>query len=61
MEMKLNDICIMRKKHPCKNDRFVIVRVGMDVKFKCENCGKEIMMSRKNAEKAIKKILKDEQ
>ncbi len=31
--------------------------VGMDVKLKCATCGREVMLPRKKAEKAIKKVL----
>ncbi len=50
----------MKKKHPCGNDRFTIIRVGMDIKLVCKNCGREIMLGRTKAESAIKRILDSE-
>ena len=47
----------MKKKHPCTGDIFLITRTGMDVKLKCEKCGREIMLPRAAAERAVKKIL----
>ena len=43
---KLNDIVIMKKPHACQTNLWKITRVGVDIKIKCENCGREIMMGR---------------
>lgn len=56
---KLNDIVVMKKPHACKENKFRITRVGVDVKIKCENCGHEIMMPRIEFQKKIKKVLGD--
>jgi hypothetical protein len=49
----------MKKSHPCGCNTFVITRIGMDFKIRCEQCGREIMMPRSKCEKGIKKILED--
>ncbi len=49
-----------RKKHPCGGDTWIIVRTGMDIKAKCEKCGRLVMMSRRKFEKNIKELLKNE-
>lgn len=57
MDIKVGDRLLMKKKHPCGNDIFTVLRIGMDFKLKCEGCGREVMVPRKSAEKSIKKIL----
>ena len=57
MELHLNDRVELKKQHPCGCKTFVITRVGMDIKWRCENCGREVMLPRSKAEKSIKKIL----
>lgn len=47
----------LKKAHPCGCDTFTLTRVGMDVKLRCNECGHEVMLPRKKAEKAIKKVL----
>ncbi|MBQ8083182.1 MAG: DUF951 domain-containing protein [Clostridia bacterium] len=47
----------VKKPHPCGGKEFTLTRVGMDVKLKCATCGREVMLPRKKAEKAIKKVL----
>ena len=47
----------MKKPHPCGGRIFSVLRVGMDFKLKCEQCGHEVMLPRRKAEKNIKKIM----
>lgn len=47
----------MKKQHPCGCKTFTVLRVGMDFKLKCEQCGHEVMLPRVKAEKNIRKIL----
>ena len=53
----LNDIIEMKKKHPCGVNRWEIVRMGADIKIKCTGCGRLIMMTRRDFEKRMKKVL----
>ncbi len=55
--MEVGDKVVMRKQHPCKNDVFEIVRVGADIKIKCEKCQRVIMMDIGVFEKRLKKYL----
>jgi hypothetical protein len=54
-EFKLDDIVMMKKKHPCGNDLFRIIRVGADIKIKCTECSRVIMMPRIDFKKRMKK------
>ena len=56
MEYKLGSIVIMKKQHPCKTNRFEIVRVGADIKIKCLNCDRIVMKPRVEFNKKIKKV-----
>ena len=58
VDISIGDKIIMKKKHPCGNDIFLVTRIGMDFKLVCEACGHEIMLPRSKAEKALKKIIK---
>ena len=53
---KLGSIVIMKKQHPCGEDKFEIIRVGADIKIKCVNCGRSIMLPRLEFNKKIKKV-----
>lgn len=57
MDYKLNDLVIMKKPHACGNNNWKITRVGVDIKIKCQNCSREVMMDRLEFEKKLKKII----
>lgn len=56
MDVRVGDILIMKKAHPCGERRFAVLRTGMDFKLRCLGCGREFMTTRVKAEKAIKSI-----
>lgn len=56
-EYDLNDIVEMKKVHPCGSKLWKIIRMGADIKIKCEGCGRLIMMPRVQFEKGIKKVI----
>jgi len=58
---KLNDDVIMRKQHACGTNLWTITRMGVDIKIKCKNCGREIMMDRLEFQKKLKKVVANEE
>ena len=58
MNVAVGDIIVMKKNHPCGNNEFDVLRIGMDFKIRCRKCGHEVMVPRAKAEKNIKKIVK---
>lgn len=61
MDYNLEDQVIMRKQHACGTNLWTITRMGVDIKLKCNNCGREIMMDRLEFQKKLKKVLKNEE
>lgn len=57
-EYKLDNIVIMKKPHACGTNSWKITRIGVDIKIKCVNCNREIMMDRLEFEKKLKGIEK---
>jgi len=47
----------LKKPHPCGGSVFEVMRIGMDVRLKCETCGSFIELSRRDYEKRLKKEL----
>lgn len=56
-EYKLNSIVIMKKSHPCGENKWQITRMGVDIKIKCTKCNREVMLSRLDFEKKLKKVV----
>lgn len=61
MDVRLGDILQMKKKHPCGNDKFIVLRIGMDFRIRCTACQREVMLPRLSCEKNIKKIIREEE
>ena len=59
MDIKIGDILLMKKNHPCGSARFVVLRSGMEFKLRCEKCGHEVEVPRSKAEKNIKQIIRE--
>ena len=59
MEYKLGSIVMMKKVHPCGANEFEVVRVGADIKIKCVNCGRVVMLPRIEFNKKIKKVISE--
>ena len=57
-EYKVGSIVVMKKQHPCGFNEWEITRVGADIKIKCLNCGRSIMLPRIEFNKKLKKVIK---
>lgn len=60
MDVRLQDILVMKKAHPCGSREWLVLRVGMDFRLRCRGCGHEVMLPRSKAEKNIRQILRGE-
>ena len=56
MDIRINDLLTMKKKHPCGSNTWRVTRIGADFKMVCTGCGHEIMIPRSKAEKNIKSV-----
>lgn len=59
MDIKIGDVLLMKKNHPCGENRFLVLKTGMDFKLRCLKCNHEIIVPRVKAEKNIKKVLRE--
>ncbi|MFU8792595.1 MAG: DUF951 domain-containing protein [Acholeplasmataceae bacterium] len=56
MKYFVNDIIQTKKKHVCGANTWTIIRSGIEVKIKCNGCGREVMMLKTELDKkTIKK------
>lgn len=52
----LNDVVEMKKQHPCGTNAWKIIRMGADIRIKCEGCGHSVMLPRNEFTKKMKKV-----
>ena len=61
MDVRVGDVLELKKAHPCGSKQWLVLRVGMDFRLRCQGCGHELMTPRSKVEKAIKKIQRTEE
>lgn len=57
MEIHLNDVVRLRKKHPCGNYEWRVVRVGADIGIQCLKCGRRVLLPRRTFEKRVRALV----
>ncbi len=54
----LTDIVEMKKEHPCRKSKvWRVIRMGADIKIKCQGCGAVIMFPRHEFERKLKRVI----
>ncbi|WP_313892712.1 DUF951 domain-containing protein [Psychrobacillus sp.] len=54
-QFQLNDVVEMKKQHPCGTNAWKIIRMGADIRIKCEGCQHSVLIPRKEFEKKMKR------
>lgn len=57
---KLHDEVMMKKRHPCGSNRWIIIRMGADIRIKCIKCNRSVMMPRNKFENSLKAVFNKE-
>ncbi len=57
-QYSIGDIVRTRKAHPCGGDLWEVVRVGADMKIRCCQCGRIVMLDREKFIKRVKQTVK---
>ena len=57
MSLYLDDVVVLRKKHPCGGDTWRIVRLGADIGLVCATCARRVLVGRASVERDIKRFV----
>jgi hypothetical protein len=57
MDIRVGDIVRLRKKHPCGNEEWEVVRTGIDIRIKCLGCQRQLLLERTILEHKIKTLV----
>lgn len=52
----LDDVVVLRKRHPCGGDTWRVVRLGADIGVRCETCDHRVLIARSALERDIKRF-----
>ena len=56
-EFALGDVVMMKKPHACGANAWKIIRVGADIKIRCTQCGRIVMLDRADFVRMGKRVL----
>jgi hypothetical protein len=59
-DLQLNAHLRLRKPHPCGSYEWTVVRLGADIGLECNQCGRRVMLTRRELARRIKAILPKE-
>mgnify|MGYP001202528215 FL=1 len=53
---QVNDVVKLKKGHPCGENKWKILRTGVDIKLECLGCNRQVWLTRLDFDKRIRKI-----
>jgi len=56
-ELKLDDMVVLRKPHPCGSTLWKVVRLGADIGLVCQTCDRKVFLPRRDLSKRLKKLI----
>jgi hypothetical protein len=56
-DIRLGDVVVLKKGHPCGENKWQIIRFGADCKIKCLGCGRIVLIDRPTLKKKLKKVI----
>ena len=57
VKLYLGDVVELRKPHPCGSTCWEIIRLGANVKLKCQGCGRVVMLPRSKLTRRIRRFV----
>jgi hypothetical protein len=57
LPLYLDDVLVLRKRHPCGGDTWRIVRLGADIGVRCTTCERRVLIGRSDIERDIKRFV----
>jgi hypothetical protein len=53
MMYKVNESILTKKPHVCGSNSWTVLRTGIEIKIKCNGCGREIMLLKIDLDKKV--------
>lgn len=59
MHTKFNvgDVVQLKKVHPCGENKWEVMRRGVDFRIKCLGCERQVWLPRRDFQKRVKKVI----
>jgi len=59
LDIRLDDVLILKKPHPCGVNAWRVYRVGADIGLLCTGCDRRVMLPRAEVERRVRRIRRD--
>jgi hypothetical protein len=59
VKFNVGDVVALKKPHPCGENKWEVLRVGVDFKLKCLGCDRQVWIPRIEFERRVRKIMVD--
>ena len=56
MDIRPGDIIELKKPHPCGEKRWLVLRMGIELRLKCMGCAHTVLVPRAKLEKNIRVV-----
>jgi hypothetical protein len=53
IEIRLDDVVRLKKKHPCGGYEWQVVRLGADIGIRCLKCQRRVLVNRSTFERRV--------
>lgn len=61
VRFSVGDTLVMRKPHPCGENKFRVARTGSDIRIICLKCERDVTVERLKLERNIKSVVSAEE
>lgn len=59
-DYNIGNLVVMKKGHPCGENLWEIIKMGVDIRIRCTKCGRIVIIPRIEFNKKIKKVIEKE-
>ena len=59
-DYNVGNLAVMKKGHPCGENLWEIIKLGADIRLKCQKCGRIVIIPRIEFNKKVKKVIEKE-
>ena len=60
VKYEVGDIVRLKKGHPCGENKWEVLRTGVDIKIRCTGCDRQVWIPRIEFNRRVKKVLDKE-
>ena len=53
-DLQMHERVELRKPHPCGSREWQVIRLGADIRIKCQGCGRTVLLSRRELARRLK-------